>query len=80
MAASETPGLRLTGVRAGSPADTGGLKPGDVIVEFDGKEVKDLYSYSDALYARKPGDAVKIVYLRDGKRNETTVTLGKRGG
>jgi Zn-dependent M28 family amino/carboxypeptidase len=80
MAASETPGLKLTGVRAGSPADVGGLKPGDIIVEFDGKEVKDLYSYSDALYARKPGDSVKIAYLRDGKRNETTVTLGKRGG
>ena len=80
MAASETPGLKLTGVRAGSPADSGGLKPGDIIVEFAGKPIKDLYTYSDALYAQKPGDAVKIVYLRDGKRHETTVTLGKRGG
>lgn len=79
MAASETPGLKLTGVRALSPADVGGLKPGDIIVEFAGKEVKDLYSYSDALYAHKPGDTVKIVYLRDGKRIETSVTLGKRG-
>ena len=80
MAASETPGLKLTGVRAGSPADSGGLKPGDIIVEFAGKPIKDLYTYSDALYAQKPGDVVKIVYLRDGKRIETTVTLGKRGG
>ena len=80
MAASATPGLKLTGVRAGSPADSGGLKPGDVIVEFAGKPVKDLFSYSDALYAQKPGDIVKIVYLRDGKRSETSVTLGKRGG
>ena len=80
MAAGSTPGLRLTGVRAGSPADSGGLKPGDVIVELGGKEVKDLYSYSDALYAHQPGASVKIVYLRDGKRGETTVTLGKRGG
>jgi C-terminal processing protease CtpA/Prc len=80
MAAGSTPGLRLTGVRAGSPADSGGLKPGDVIVELGGKEVKDLYSYSDALYAHQPGASVKIVYLRDGKRAETTVTLGKRGG
>ena len=79
MAASETPGLRLTGVRAGSPADSGGLKAGDIIVEFAGKAVTDLYSYSEALYAQKPGDTVRIVYLRDGKRSETTVTLGKRG-
>ena len=80
MAASETPGLRLTGVRAGSPADSGGLKPGDIIVEFAGKPVTDLYTYSEALYGQKPGDTIRIVYLRDGKRAETTVTLGKRGG
>jgi hypothetical protein len=80
MAASETPGLRLTGIRPGSPADSGGLKAGDIIVEFAGAAVTDLYTYSAALYAKKPGDSVKIVFLRDGKRQETTVTLGKRGG
>jgi len=43
MAGGDTPGLRLTGVRAGSPADVAGLKAGDVIVEFGGKPVKDLF-------------------------------------
>ena len=80
MGASEIKGLRLTGVRPGSPADLGGLKAGDVIVEFGGVVVKDLYSYSDALYAHKPGDVVKIVVVRDGARVELSVTLGKRGG
>jgi membrane-associated protease RseP (regulator of RpoE activity) len=80
MAGGDVPGLRLTGVTAGSPADAGGLKAGDVIVEFDGKPIKDLYSYSDALYARKPGDEVTIVLLRDGQRITRRVTLGKRGG
>ena len=80
MGASETKGLRLTGVRAGSPADLGGLKAGDVIVELGGVAVKDLYSYSDALYAHKPGDVVKIVVLRGGERLELSVTLGRRGG
>ena len=80
MAASETKGLRLTGVRAGSPADLGGLKAGDVIVELGGVAVKDLYSYSDALYAHKPGDVVKVVVLRGGERLELSVTLGRRGG
>ena len=80
MGASEVKGLRLSGVRAGSPADLGGLKAGDVIVELGGVAVKDLYSYSDALYAHKPGDVVKIVVVRDGKRVELTVTLGRRGG
>ncbi len=80
MAASEIPGLRLTGVRPGSPADVGGVKPGDIIVELGGTVVTDLYTYSEALYSKKPGDSVRIVYLRDGKRNETTVVLGRRGG
>lgn len=80
MAGSDTPGLRLTGIRAGSPADLGGLKAGDVIVVFDGKPVKDLYEYSNALYARKPGDEVDVVVLRDGRRMTVHVKLGKRGG
>jgi len=80
MGASETRGLLLTGVRPGSPADLGGLKAGDVIVELGGAAVKDLYSYSDALYAHKPGDVVKIVVLRGAGRLELSVTLGRRGG
>ncbi|HTJ23328.1 MAG TPA: M28 family peptidase [Gemmatimonadaceae bacterium] len=78
MAGSDTPGLKLTGVRAGSPAEIGGLKAGDVIVEFGGKSVKDLYEYSDALYAHKPGDVVAIVVLRGAQRVTLQVTLGKR--
>ncbi len=80
MSAPETPGVRLTGVRANSPADKAGLKAGDIIVEFDGKTVKDLYGYTEALQARKPGDTVTIVVLREGARVRLTATLGRRGG
>jgi hypothetical protein len=80
MAGSETPGLRLSGVSAGSPAEVGGLKADDIIVEFDGKPVKDLYEYSDALYSHKPGDEVDIVVLRNGQRVTVHVKLGQRGG
>ena len=79
MAAGSLPGLRLSGVRAGSPADKGGLKAGDVIVELAGTEVKDLYSYTDALYAHKPGEKIVIVVLRDGARVPCTIVLGERG-
>ncbi len=79
MASGDTPGLKLTGVRAGSPADKGGLAAGDIIVKFGGREVKDLYTYSDALYAHKPGEQVEVVYLRGGERRITSVTLGTRG-
>jgi aminopeptidase YwaD len=79
MAGGDTPGLRLTGVRAGSPAELGGLKAGDVIVEFGGKPVKDLFEYSNALYAHKPGEDVSVVVVRGGQRLALQVKLGKRG-
>lgn len=72
-------GLRLTGVRAGSPAEQAGLAAGDVIVEFAGRAVKDLYDFSDALYSHRPGDAVSVTVLRNGDRKQFTVRLGKRG-
>ena len=80
MAAGSVPGLKLSGVRPGSPADAAGLKAGDVVVELGGAAVNDLYSYSAALYSHKPGDKVTIVVLRDGKRVELTAILGTRGG
>ena len=79
MSAGDIPGLRLSGVRAASPADLGGLVAGDVIVALGGAVVTDLTTYSAALYAHKPGEKVEIVYLRAGQRRSTTVTLGKRG-
>lgn len=79
MAAGDVVGMRLTGVRPGSPADVAGLRAGDVIIEFGGVAIKDLYSYTDALYSHQPGDKVKVVVMRDGKRVELEVTLGRRG-
>jgi S1-C subfamily serine protease len=71
-------GLRLTGVRAGSPADVAGLVAGDVVIEFGGRSVKDLYEFSDAQYSHRPGDTVSITVLRNGERKQFTVVLGKR--
>ena len=78
MSAGDVPGLKLTGVRAGSPADKGGLKEGDIVIALGGREVKDLYTYSDALYAHQPGEEVEIAFLRGGTRQTTRVTLGSR--
>jgi len=78
MGATDVKGVRLTGVRAESPADKAGLKAGDIIVEFAGKAVNDLYAYTDALYAQRPGDTVDVVVLRGAERVTMKVTLGKR--
>ncbi len=71
-------GLRLTGVREGSPAADGGILSGDIVVEFGGSEVGDIYAYTYALQAHEPGDSVEIVLLRDGERVTVTVVLGDR--
>jgi aminopeptidase YwaD len=71
-------GLRLTGVREGSPADVAGLRGGDVVVEFDGREIPDIYAYTYALRDKSPGDEVVIVVERDGERLSLTAILGER--
>ncbi|HEV7589676.1 MAG TPA: M20/M25/M40 family metallo-hydrolase [Longimicrobium sp.] len=73
-------GVKLTGVRAGSPAEKAGIRAGDVIVRMGEMEVHDLQGLTNALRAHKPGDTVPIVLLRDGQRLTVTATLGTRGG
>ena len=75
---SDVKGMRLTGVRAGSPADLGGIRAGDVIVKFGGRDVTDIYTYTDAMNAFKPGDVVEVVVEREGRPVVLRVTLGKR--
>lgn len=72
-------GVTLTGVREGSPAERAGIQAGDVIVEFAGKKVANVYDYTYALRDAKAGVPVKIVVLRKGKRVEVTVTPAARG-
>ncbi|MFM1768437.1 MAG: hypothetical protein RJA22_966 [Verrucomicrobiota bacterium] len=71
--ATEVPGVKLSGVRAGGPADKGGLKGGDVIVEFAGQKIANIYDYTYAMDAVKIGQPVQVTVLRSGQR--VTVTL-----
>ena len=73
-------GVALSGVRSGSPAETGGLKAGDVITRIGTHLVPDLQAMTDALRAYAPGDTVEIVYRREGSERRTQVVLGRRGG
>ena len=71
---TEVKGVKLSGVRGDSPAEKGGLKGGDVIVEFAGQKITNIYDYTYSLDAVKIGQAVEIVVERDGKRVTLTVT------
>ena len=73
-------GVKLNGVREGSPAEKGGLKAEDVIIGFGGKPVGTIYDYTESLARHKPGDTVEIVVKRDGKEVTLKVTLAKKPG
>ncbi|MEE8267689.1 MAG: M28 family peptidase [Gemmatimonadales bacterium] len=74
-----THGVRLTGVRKGSPADQAGIRADDVITRIGRYQVANLQDMSAALKSYKPGDEVDIVVLRGGVEHRTAVTLGRRG-
>ena len=71
--ATEVGGVKLSGVRAGGPAEKGGIKAGDVIVEFAGQKVANIYDYTYAMDAVKIGQPVKLVVLRGAERVTVTV-------
>lgn len=71
--ATEVAGVKLSGTRGGSPADKAGLKAGDVIVEFAGQKITNIYDYTYALDAAKIGQPLRIVVKRGEARVEVTV-------
>lgn len=71
-------GVRINGVRAGSPAEQAGLKAGDVIMAIGSKRVTNLYDMTDALRSHQAGDTVVIVSKRDGVERRATAVLGTR--
>jgi hypothetical protein len=73
-------GVRLTGVRDGSPAATAGIQAGDIITRIGEHDVADLQGMTNALAAYKPGDVVDVVVRRGDDTRTFTVTLGRRGG
>ncbi len=73
-----TKGVKFADVREDSPAAKAGFKAGDVLVEFDGKQIQNLYDFTYALRARKPGDEVLVKVMRGDTPVEAKVLLTKR--
>ena len=71
-------GFRISDVRDGGPASKAGLKAGDIIFEFAGTPIKNLYDFSQALRMHKPGDEILVKWRRDGKEMEGRTTLTTR--
>jgi hypothetical protein len=71
-------GVKISGTSAGTAAEKAGLQEGDVITKIGDKPTGTLMEMSSVLATHKPGDKVKVVYLRGGKEAVVDVVLGER--
>ena len=72
----EQGGVLVKRVSPNSPAERAGIKPGDVITEFNGKSIQDHYDALRYIFAAVPETNVPIKIVRDGKAAETSVVVG----
>ncbi|HEY6100509.1 MAG TPA: PDZ domain-containing protein, partial [Anaeromyxobacter sp.] len=74
----DAPGVLLTGVRPGSPAERAGIAGGDVLLSVGGVELKSLEDLAFALRSHRPGDDVEVVWRRGDEKLTRTVRLEER--
>jgi serine protease Do len=70
-------GALVAGVDDKGPAKPAGIEPGDVIVKFDGKEIKEMKDLPRAVADTAVGKAVEVVIIRKGQEQNMEVTLGR---
>jgi hypothetical protein len=71
-------GMKLDGVRPGSPAEKAGLRAGDFITKLGKTPIKNVYDYTYALGEMRPGEEVEAMIKRDGKEMTLKITPEKR--
>lgn len=71
-------GMKISGVKEGSPAEKGGMQAEDIIIKFGNTEVKNIYDYMYAMGEFKPGEEAEIVVKRNNENVTLKVVLGSR--
>ena len=71
-------GALIAEVFEGDPADRAGLKTGDIVVEVNGKKIKDTHEFSMVIASSHVGDKISVKILRDGKENTFQVVVAER--
>ena len=69
-------GIYVADVQSNSPASKAGIQAGDVITQFDGKDIESYKDFLTQLYSKNPGDTVKLTINRNGSTSSVNVTLG----
>jgi serine protease Do len=71
-------GALVNNVIAPSPSENAGVVEGDVIVKFDGEDIRDPQHLMNRVALTRPGETSEVVVTRDGKEQTFFVTLGER--
>lgn len=71
-------GVLVTGIVDDSPAEEAGLEENDVIYSIAGKKVKDSKELGKLVGSKEPGDKVKVVVYRDGRKKTFNLALGEK--
>lgn len=74
----QSDGMKLDGVRPGSPAERAGLLAGDIIVKLSRTPIRNVYDYTYALGEMRAGEEVEVAIKRDGKEMVLRITPDKR--
>jgi S1-C subfamily serine protease len=75
--AGDPQGAAVVAVAPGGPAETAGLRPGDIIVELDGKPTPTAQALGAVLAELEPGQTVSVTVTRAGSQEELKITLGE---
>lgn len=68
-------GALVNDVNSGSPADKAGLESGDIIVGFNGDDIRNSNDIRNAVGLVQPGTRADLTYLRDGRRRTTRIMV-----
>ena len=71
-------GAVVVQVFSGTPADKAGLRRGDIIIEFDGKQIKSMDDLVSEVRKKKVGEKVEITIVRGKKRLTLELTIGEK--
>lgn len=74
----EVRGALIAGILRGGPADKAGMRPGDVLLQVNGRKVQDTSGMLNLISGLKPGSPATLGVLRNGTENSLTVTIGRR--
>ena len=70
-------GVLVAQVTKGSPAEKAGLRPGDLIVRYQGEEVGDVARFRNSISLTPPGTRAKLVIVRNGREQKIGVGIGR---